>query len=131
MFALPTADADAAGAIAQGALLGAYAYTVYQQTSNGRTPLAEIALAGAKPRDRAFKAAADRAIALAEEVNRARDLINMPPNDLHPREFAAVVTAAPRSTVSRSRSWTRRRSPRAATAASWASARARRTRRGW
>jgi leucyl aminopeptidase len=89
-FALPVADAAAAEAIAQGALLGAYAYTAYQR-SNGRGPLAEVALVGAKPRDKAYKTAAERAIALAEEVNRARDLINMPPNDLHPKEFATIV----------------------------------------
>ena len=94
VFALPTADAEAAGAIAEGALLGAYAYTAYQQKSNGRGPLAEVALVGAKPRDKAYKTAAERAIALATEVNRARDLINMPPNDLHPKEFATVVQAA-------------------------------------
>ncbi|WP_329319005.1 leucyl aminopeptidase [Streptomyces sp. NBC_01262] len=94
VFALPTADAEAAGAIAEGALLGAYAYTAYQQKSNGRGPLAEVALVGAKPRDKAYKTAAERAIALAAEVNRARDLINMPPNDLHPKEFATVVQTA-------------------------------------
>ncbi|MEA2702613.1 MAG: leucyl aminopeptidase, partial [Actinomycetota bacterium] len=94
VFALPVADAASAEAVAQGALLGAYTYTAYQAKSNGKTPLAEVALVGAKPRDKAYKAAADRAIALADEINRARDLINMPPNDLHPQEFATVVQAA-------------------------------------
>jgi leucyl aminopeptidase len=94
VFALPVADAASAEAIALGALLGAYTYTAYQAKANGKTPLAEVALVGAKPRDKAYKAAADRAIALADEINRARDLINMPPNDLHPQEFATVVLAA-------------------------------------
>lgn len=31
---------------------------------------------------------------MAEEVNRARDLINTPPNDLYPQAFAAAVQAA-------------------------------------
>ena len=31
---------------------------------------------------------------MAEEVNRARDLINTPPNDLNPKSFAAAVQAA-------------------------------------
>ncbi|CAO0825384.1 putative cytosol aminopeptidase OS=Streptomyces microflavus OX=1919 GN=pepA PE=3 SV=1 [Streptomyces microflavus] len=53
-----------------------------------------MALVGAKPRDKAYKAAVERALALAEEINRARDLINTPPNDLYPESFAAVATAA-------------------------------------
>lgn len=96
-FALPVATAEDAEAIAEGALLGAYAYTAYQDSKNGKDakkPLAEVALLGAKPRDKAHKAAAERALALTEEINRARDLINMPPNDLYPETFAAAVTAA-------------------------------------
>ncbi|WP_329121383.1 leucyl aminopeptidase [Streptomyces sp. NBC_01353] len=96
-FALPITAPEDAEAIAEGALLGAYAYTAYQESKNGKDakkPLAEVTLLGAKPRDKAFKAAAERALALTEEINRARDLINMPPNDLYPETFAAIVTAA-------------------------------------
>jgi leucyl aminopeptidase len=103
-FALPVEAVEDAEAIAEGALLGAYAFTAYQglekngkngKGDNGaKLPLAEVALLGAKPRDKAFKAAAERAIALTEEINRARDLINTPPNDLTPEAFAAVATAA-------------------------------------
>ncbi|GGZ26763.1 leucyl aminopeptidase [Streptomyces nitrosporeus] len=104
-FALPTESAEDAGAVAEGALLGAYAFTAYQggedkvvpkgAGKNGpKQPLAEVALLGAKPRDKAYKAAAERAIALTEEINRARDLVNTPPNDLYPESFAAVATAA-------------------------------------
>ncbi|MGW7290623.1 leucyl aminopeptidase [Streptomyces sp. NPDC054847] len=96
-FALPIESVEDAEAIAEGALLGAYAFTAYQGTAgeNGaKKPLAEVALLGAKPRDKAFKAAAERAVALTEEINRARDLVNTPPNDLTPEAFAAVATAA-------------------------------------
>lgn len=102
-FALPVASVEDAEAVAEGALLGAYAFTVYQGVSKDATaakdksakqPLGEIALLVAKPRDKAFKAAADRAVAVTEELNRARDLINTPPNDLYPESFAAVATAA-------------------------------------
>ncbi|MFD3457525.1 leucyl aminopeptidase [Streptomyces sp. NPDC058691] len=92
-LALPVEDAAAAQAVAEGALLGAYAYTAYQ-AGNGKAPLTEVALVGAKPRDKAFKAAAERATVIAEEVNRSRDLINMPPNDLTPKVFAAFVQEA-------------------------------------
>ncbi|MER7665738.1 MULTISPECIES: leucyl aminopeptidase [unclassified Streptomyces] len=101
-FALPVEASEDAEAVAEGALLGAYAFTAYQggdsDSKDGRNgakqPLAEITLLGAKPRDKAFKAAAERAIALTEEINRARDLVNTPPNDLTPEAFAAVATAA-------------------------------------
>ncbi|MEU5717789.1 leucyl aminopeptidase [Streptomyces sp. NPDC020403] len=105
-FALPTESVEDAGAVAEGALLGAYAFTAYQggenklapkdaKAGNGaKQPLAEVVLLGAKPRDKALKAATERALALTEEINRARDLINTPPNDLYPESFAAVATAA-------------------------------------
>ncbi|WP_418956660.1 leucyl aminopeptidase [Streptomyces tritici] len=96
-FALPAGSVEDAEAVAEGALLGAYAYTAYQDQGNGKNgkkPLAEVALLGAKPRDKAFKAAAERAQIVAEEINRARDLINMPPNDLYPATFAQTAQAA-------------------------------------
>ncbi|GAA2079013.1 leucyl aminopeptidase [Streptomyces albiaxialis] len=110
-FALPVEDADAVAAVAEGALLGAYSFTAYQGKAeengangaakkggkNGKdsgVPLAEIALVGAKPRDKEHKAAAERAQVLAAEVHRARDLINTPANDLDPKSFAAQAQAA-------------------------------------
>ncbi|MER5773519.1 leucyl aminopeptidase [Streptomyces sp. NPDC002039] len=100
-FALPLDDASAVTAVAEGALLGAYAFTVYQggekKAAKGegpKQPLAEIALLGAKPRDKEHKAAAERAVVVATEVNIARDLVNTPPNDLTPEAFAAVASAA-------------------------------------
>ncbi|GGR94713.1 putative cytosol aminopeptidase [Streptomyces aureoverticillatus] len=115
-FALPVDDAGHAGAIAEGALLGAYSFDAYKGNGSngakaaksakgkggkadkdekgGKAPLADVALLGAKPRDKAHKAAVERAIAVSEELNRARDLINTPPNDLNPEAFAAVATAA-------------------------------------
>ncbi|WP_172384101.1 leucyl aminopeptidase [Streptomyces sp. MNP-20] len=105
-FALPLESAADAGAIAEGALLGAYAFDAYKGTADAKDakakkgakdakgPLAEAALLGGKPRDKAYKAAVERALAVAEELNRARDLINTPPNDLYPEAFAAVAQAA-------------------------------------
>ncbi|NUR02611.1 MAG: leucyl aminopeptidase, partial [Streptomyces sp.] len=101
-FALPVQDASDVGAISEGVLLGAYSFDAYKNNAggkdakdkNGKAPLAEAALLGARPRDKEHKAAVERATAVAEELNRARDLINTPPNDLDPEAFAAVATAA-------------------------------------
>ncbi|MFD7691270.1 leucyl aminopeptidase [Streptomyces sp. NPDC059781] len=95
VFALPLTDAADAGAVAEGVLLGAYSFDAYKDNGkNGKAPLAEAALLGGKPRDKAYKAAVERATAVAEELNRARDLINTPPNDLNPEAFAAIAQAA-------------------------------------
>ncbi|MEV5613958.1 leucyl aminopeptidase [Streptomyces sp. NPDC052225] len=100
-FALPVGDAEDAGAVAEGALLGAYSFDAYKEMTakdaaakKGKAPLAEVAVLGGKPRDKAYKAEIERAVAVAEELNRARDLVNTPPNDLNPEAFAAVATAA-------------------------------------
>ncbi|MFE2046179.1 leucyl aminopeptidase [Streptomyces sp. NPDC059477] len=99
-FALPLSDAADAGAVAEGALLGAYAFDTYKANGkdtkgkNGKGPLAEVALLGGKPRDKAYKAAVERAATVVGELNRARDLVNTPPNDLDPEAFAAVASAA-------------------------------------
>jgi leucyl aminopeptidase len=96
-FALPLADAAAVEAVGQGALLGAYSFTAYRSSGKGakadsaKAPLAEVMVLGAKPRDKASKASAERAAVLAEAVNRARDLVNTPSNDLNPKSFAAIV----------------------------------------
>ncbi|MFJ7177653.1 leucyl aminopeptidase [Streptomyces massasporeus] len=99
-FALPLADAADAGAIGEGALLGAYSFDAYKdngkdpKAKNGKAPLAEIVLLGGKPRDKAYKAAVERAVSVSEELNRSRDLVNTPPNDLNPESFAAIAQAA-------------------------------------
>ncbi|GAA2315521.1 leucyl aminopeptidase [Streptomyces violaceusniger] len=101
-FALPIEDPAGVSAVAEGALLGAYTYD--KGNGNGENakgkdkknngPLAEVAVVGGKPRDKAYKAAAERATALVAEVNRARDLINTPSNLLNPAAFAAEAVAA-------------------------------------
>ncbi|MFF3482393.1 leucyl aminopeptidase [Streptomyces sp. NPDC002701] len=100
-FALPVTDAADAGAVGEGVLLGAYAFDAYKEIAKngsgdkkGKAPLVEATLLGGKPRDKAFKAAVERATAVSEELNRARDLVNTPPNDLNPEAFAAVAQAA-------------------------------------
>ncbi|MBC9712336.1 leucyl aminopeptidase [Streptomyces sp. TRM66268-LWL] len=101
-FALPVDSADEVQAIGEGVLLGAYSFDAYKENGNGKAakakdakgPLGDAVILGTKPRDKAAKAAIERATAVAEELNRARDLINTPPNDLNPEAFAAVAQAA-------------------------------------
>ncbi|WP_255950945.1 leucyl aminopeptidase [Streptomyces odontomachi] len=108
-FALPVDGADALAAIAEGTVLGAYVFDAYKVSGpggaatarkngkngkNAKPPLAEATLLGGKPRDKAHKAALERAAAVCEEINRARDLVNTPPNDLTPATFAHLASTA-------------------------------------
>ncbi|WP_062647577.1 leucyl aminopeptidase [Streptomyces maremycinicus] len=98
-FALPVTDAADIGATGEGVVLGAYSFDAYKRgddakAKNAKAPLAEAVLLGGKPRDAAHKAALLRAATVGEELNRARDLINMPPNDLDPEAFAALAQTA-------------------------------------
>nr|WP_202488007.1 leucyl aminopeptidase [Streptomyces sp. SID8354] len=106
-FALPVDYAGAAAAVGEGALLGAYTFTAFRGENGGNgkgakgrkadaksAPLGEAAVLGGKPRDKEFRAAAERAQVLAAEINRARDLINTPSNALDPKQFAAHAQAA-------------------------------------
>ncbi len=75
---------DAApGAVAEGALLGAYGFTSYKSRAP-RPGLRTVALAAPT----AARSAVRRATVVAEAVCHARDLVNTPPNDLYPETFA-------------------------------------------
>ncbi|MGP3971399.1 leucyl aminopeptidase [Streptomyces sp. 6N223] len=108
-FALPVGGRDELAAVAEGALLGSYAFTAFrgerergdgggEEAANGSAPLERVtvldAAAGDGEEGAARQAAATRASVLAEEVARARDLVNTPPNALAPADFAAAVQAA-------------------------------------
>src|SRR3954453_8086877 len=73
-----------AGPLAEGALLGAYAYTEYK-SKPPKPALRTITIPGAGP----ARAEVRRAAIVAEAVNLTRDLVNTPPNDLYPETFAA------------------------------------------
>jgi leucyl aminopeptidase len=91
-FALPTPDAATLAAVAEGAGLGAYAFTRYKAAE--REPVAEVTLLVDKPRDKTFRAAVERAEVLARAVATARDLINTAPADLAPADLAAAALQA-------------------------------------
>ena len=77
------------GAIAEGAELGAYTFTAYKSGTSAPA-LRKLTATGTK--DRATRAALDRAHTVAEAVAFVRDLVNTPPNDLYPETFANRVS---------------------------------------
>ncbi|MDM7831439.1 leucyl aminopeptidase [Cellulomonas edaphi] len=90
-LALPASDAVEVAAVAEGALLGAYAYTRY---SEGKPAVATVELVTDRVRDRAAKDAVARAEIVAAAVHATRDLVNTAPNDLYPAAFADLAKAA-------------------------------------
>ncbi|GAA5073920.1 leucyl aminopeptidase [Thermocatellispora tengchongensis] len=90
-LALPAGTAEEAGAVALGALLGAYAFTKYRTTGEQQEPVGELTLlSGAEGAEQAVA----RASVLAESVTLVRDLVNMPPSDLWPARLAEIAEQA-------------------------------------
>ncbi len=96
VLALPAAAPGAVEALALGALLGAYAFTGYRTRGQDKPPVGELVVVTDSARRAAAEQAVLRATIVAEEVNRARDLVNLPANDLHPQAFTAAVEQAGR-----------------------------------
>ena len=82
---------DAVGAIAEGALLGAYTFNEFRGQTNtaAREAVKSVAIVTSAARDAIVKDAVYRAITVTTAVNNARDLANTPPGHLPPAEMAA------------------------------------------
>ncbi len=95
-LALPADTADQVAAVAEGALLGAYAYRAYRVTSKERyKPAVEsLTLVSSASRDHAVKDAVARAHTVVDAVHLARDWVNTPPGDLPPAGLADAAVAA-------------------------------------
>lgn len=90
------ADSDPIGlaavrAAGEGGLLGAYRFLTYKSSEpSARTAAPErMTLSVADPKDAAMKAEAVRIEAVVRAITLTRDLVNTPPNDLYPAEFAS------------------------------------------
>jgi leucyl aminopeptidase len=92
-LALPARTPEAVEAVALGGLLGAYTFTDYRTGDRTAAPVHELVILTDLAGQAAAEAAVRRAGVLGDEVNRARDLVNTPANDLYPESFAAAVTA--------------------------------------
>jgi leucyl aminopeptidase len=91
--ALGGSDGDQLAACAQGALLGGYRYDRFRSGADEQDGDRTITLV-APSADRALKTSVDRAVHVAREVLRARDLVNTPPSHLSPEDFATIAVEA-------------------------------------
>jgi leucyl aminopeptidase len=91
--AVAVGDPEGVRPVAEGALLGAYAFTSYRSTSAAtqKAPVREIVLVVPDAKDKAVKAAVRRAEIVASAVALVRDLVNTPPSDLRPAQLAEIA----------------------------------------
>jgi leucyl aminopeptidase len=94
-ISLGTTTDEAVSAVAEGALLGAYSYRRYRNASleAHRPPVDSVVILVDDPKSKTAKQALARAEIICAAVYAARDLVNTPPSDLHPREFADFATS--------------------------------------
>ena len=89
-LALPAHDAAHVQAVAEGFLLGGYTFKHYKSRSDD-AGVADVSLLSDAARRQDAITALENAQVLAGVVNRARDWVNTPPNDLTPELFADDV----------------------------------------
>nr|WP_205864007.1 leucyl aminopeptidase [Planosporangium mesophilum] len=103
VLSLPLSDdpsgADAVQALratAEGALLGGYRFAAYKtKPSPGRRePVDAVSVHVPDAADPTMTSEADRVVAVASAVHRARDWVNTAPNDLRPPAFADAIAEA-------------------------------------
>ena len=82
---LPVPLPEQAAALVEGTILGAYSPGRWKTKDETRMP--ERIVIGHEETD-GLRAAVERAALVAERANRARDLVNMPPNELNPAALA-------------------------------------------
>nr|WP_297422174.1 leucyl aminopeptidase [uncultured Actinotalea sp.] len=95
-IALPAEDLDRLRAVAEGALLGAYAFDRYRKDVTA--PVTELSVVTPHAREAAAKKVVARATAVAAAVHGTRDLVNAAPVDLFPAAFADAARAAAKGT---------------------------------
>jgi len=93
-FSLPAKKVAAIGAIAEGALLGAYTFHKFRvdSLSDRRPSLKSITIHTSLASGSEAKAAIKRASIIGENISVVRDLINTPPSHLTPDSFCKTFT---------------------------------------
>lgn len=95
-YSLPTTDLQSVGAIAEGAVLGSYAFEEFKGKTKGdqRTPVTSITVHTSFAKSADAKSIPNRAIIVGEYTSIVRDLVNTPPSHLHPISFADAMKKA-------------------------------------
>jgi leucyl aminopeptidase len=95
-LALPAPTLDAVAAVAEGGLLGAYAFRRYRGAAADadRPPVEDVVVLTTPQVADGADGVLDRARVIADAVAATRDLVNTPPADLYPASFGAAAQDA-------------------------------------
>lgn len=93
-LAAPSDKPALIAAVAAGARLGAYQFTNYRTDEKSRRPPMRITVSSPAARHRDVRAAVGEALTVVDAVMATRDLVNLPPADLTPEDFAEAVRRA-------------------------------------
>jgi leucyl aminopeptidase len=91
-IALPADDPERAGAVLEGAALGAWSFTAYRSPAKAaaaKAPVGEVVVVGGAGLD--ADALVEHATVVATAVHTVRDLASTPANDLYPQALAERV----------------------------------------
>lgn len=89
VLALPTPGMAEVAAVAEGAAMGAYAFTEYRSSKEGlQDPVKNVVIFTDHADDAELQPALRRAALLGKAVNATRSLVNQPPSHLYPESFA-------------------------------------------
>jgi len=90
-FALPHKTREEAAAIAEGALLGSYAFDEFRGATkpDRKSPLSKIEIHTNFAKDKKLQEALKRAEVISKYSHLVRDLVNTPPSHLNPVSFTA------------------------------------------
>jgi leucyl aminopeptidase len=90
---LPTPLPDQARALVEGTVIGGYTPARWKTRDTDKLPRQIERIVIVHPETPGLREAAERAALLAERTNRARDLANMPPNELNPHTLGEQAQA--------------------------------------
>jgi leucyl aminopeptidase len=91
-LALPTTSHADVAAVAEGAAMGAYAFTEHRSSNDGvKDPVQNVLISTEFATDKALQPVLDRASLIGKAVNATRTLVNQPPSHLYPETFAEAA----------------------------------------
>lgn len=92
-YSLPTPDISSLSAIAEGCVLGAYAFEEFKGKTKGdqKSPVTSITIHSSFTQSPETKAIAERSLIIGEYTALVRNLVNTPASHLHPISFVDVL----------------------------------------
>ncbi len=95
-YSLPSPDLQSVNAVAEGAVLGAYAFEEFKGKTKGeaKSPVTSITVHTSFAKSPEAKSISHRATVVGEYTSLVRNLVNTPPSHLHPVSFVEAFKKA-------------------------------------